>query len=236
MHLSNAAVLLLGALQPASGTRTFEVLGDLNEIESQYVSTNKTIINYYAPDHGCGGYRAWVGVWPADVCDNYYGEFRTWAYVESTKGSKFNTVRLGNDEMGAGKFKAAFVCEDGQRRPWLVSQPFTVDKAPEAAPGDGSVGKPTEGLNLTFDRAKITQAIRQRRGITQDETAPPGNDVEDGKAKQDKKEEARASAPVRRTVSLMPVPPSSPPSSTTAGGGGGGSLVQVIRAKARGQD
>ncbi|KAM3556856.1 hypothetical protein ARSEF4850_005330 [Beauveria asiatica] len=136
MHLSNAAVLLLGALQPASGTRTFEVLGDLNEIESQYVSTNKTIINYYAPDHGCGGYRAWVGVWPADVCDNYYGEFRTWAYVESTKGSKFNTVRLGNDEMGAGKFKAAFVCEDGQRRPWLVSQPFTVDKAPEAAPGE----------------------------------------------------------------------------------------------------
>ncbi|KAK8150052.1 hypothetical protein G3M48_004431 [Beauveria asiatica] len=136
MHLSNAAVLLLGALQPALGIRTFEDLGDLNEIESQYVSTNETIINYYAPDHGCGGHRAWVGVWPADVCD-YYGEFKTWAYVESTtEDSDFNTVRLSNDEMGAGKFKAAFVCEDGQRRPWLVSQPFTVDKAPEAAPGE----------------------------------------------------------------------------------------------------
>jgi hypothetical protein len=136
MHLSNAAVLLLGALQPAFGSRTFEDLGDLNEIESQYVSTNETIINYYAPDHGCGGYRAWVGVWPADVCDNYWGEFKTWAYVESTKvGHEFNTVKLSNEEMGVGKFKAAFVCEDGRRQPWMVSQPFTVDKGPEAAPG-----------------------------------------------------------------------------------------------------
>ncbi|KAM3457188.1 hypothetical protein MY3296_001240 [Beauveria thailandica] len=138
MHLSNAAVLLLGALQPALGARTFEELGDLNEIESQYVSNNETIINYYAPDHGCGGgYRPWVGVWPADVCDNYRGKYKTWAWVESTtEDSDFNTVRFSNDELGAGEFKAAFVCEGGQGRPWLVSQPFTVDKAPEAAPGE----------------------------------------------------------------------------------------------------
>ncbi|OAA37088.1 hypothetical protein BBO_07787 [Beauveria brongniartii RCEF 3172] len=222
MHLSNAAVLLLGALQPALGRRTFDSIGDLNEIESQWVSTNETIINYYAPDHGCGGYKAWVGVWPANACD-YYGEFKTWAYVESTKkrlGEEFNTVKLSNDEIGAGKFKAAFVCEDGRREPWLVSQPFTIDKAPEAAPGQcvhrvarrnpewttrqcndlesicNCVGKPTEGLNLSFDRAKVT--------------------------------------PVRGTVTPRPAPPSSPPSSTTAAGGGGGSLVQVIRAKEKG--
>ncbi|KAM3500465.1 hypothetical protein MY10362_006377 [Beauveria mimosiformis] len=136
MHLSNAAVLLLGALQPALG-RTFDSLGDLNEIESQWVSTNETIINYYAPDNECGDSKAWVGVWPASACD-YYGESKTWAYVESTKkrlGEKFNTVKLSNDEIGAGKFKAAFLCEDGRRGPWLVSQPFTIDKAPEAAPG-----------------------------------------------------------------------------------------------------
>ncbi|KAM0664437.1 hypothetical protein ACQRIT_007456 [Beauveria bassiana] len=139
MHLSNAAVLLLGALQPAlgNGKRTFPFIGDLNEIEAQYINTNETVINYCAPNHGCGGYKAWVGIWPADVCDNYFGEHKAWAYVESTKGygHKWNTVKFSNDEIGAGKFKAAFVCEDGRRQPWLVSQPFTIDKAPEAAPG-----------------------------------------------------------------------------------------------------
>ncbi|KAM3516392.1 hypothetical protein NHJ13051_009955 [Beauveria bassiana] len=71
MHLSNTAVLLLGALQPALGSRTFDTIGDVNEVEAQYITTDQTVINYHAPNHGCGGYRAWVGIWPADVCDYF---------------------------------------------------------------------------------------------------------------------------------------------------------------------
>ncbi|KAM0740031.1 hypothetical protein ACQRIT_005215 [Beauveria bassiana] len=136
MHLSNTAVLLLGALQPALGARTFDTIGDVNEVESQYITIDQTVINYHAPNHGCGGYKAWVGIWPADVCD-YFGDYKAWDWVESTRGFGygFNTVKFSNKEIGVGKFKAAFVCEDGRRQPWLVSQPFTIDKAPEAAPG-----------------------------------------------------------------------------------------------------
>ncbi|KAM3538624.1 hypothetical protein ARSEF1564_008454 [Beauveria bassiana] len=130
MLFSNAAVLLLGALQPALGTPTLlRRAGDetKNEILSQYQTPTATVIIFRAPTPGCGNTRAWVGVWPTDACNPYWADFKAWQYVEPIEGYDYHRVTFNNAELGIGEYKAAFVCEDGRRQPWLVSKTFKVD-------------------------------------------------------------------------------------------------------------
>ncbi|KAM3506798.1 hypothetical protein MY11210_007419 [Beauveria gryllotalpidicola] len=71
---------------------------------------NEVIINYY------GSQKAWVGVWPVDACNPYQADYMA-------------------AEIGVGEFKAAFVCEDDKRQPWLVSKTINIDAAPPARGG-----------------------------------------------------------------------------------------------------
>ncbi|EFY86748.1 hypothetical protein MAC_07249 [Metarhizium acridum CQMa 102] len=140
MFLSNAAVLLLlGALQPALGKPAIPrpmLDGSKNEIASQWLTATETVINYLAPNPGCGAnVKAWVGVWSADACNPYTADFKAWSYVEPTQGDEIRAVKFNNAELGIGEYKAAFVCEDGRRQPWMVSQTFKVDGAPPARNG-----------------------------------------------------------------------------------------------------
>lgn len=140
MLLPTAAVCLLGALQPALATPApalprRQMDGTKNEIATQWLTATDFVVNYFAPNPDCGDRKAWVGVWSADACNPYWADFKTWAYVEPTVGFDIQTVKFNLAELGMGEFKAAFVCEDGRRQPWMVSETFKVDSAPPARDG-----------------------------------------------------------------------------------------------------
>ncbi|KAM3436055.1 hypothetical protein MY4824_004533 [Beauveria thailandica] len=143
MRQSTAAALLLGALQPALAAPSPDepelprVLldGTQNAIMSQRLTATEVIISYYAPDPGCGSTKAWVGVWPVDACNPYHADYKAWSHVEPTSGRDLGKVRFKAADIGVGEFKAAFVCEDGRRQPWLVSEVFKIDAAPPARTG-----------------------------------------------------------------------------------------------------
>ncbi|KID80862.1 hypothetical protein MAJ_11461, partial [Metarhizium majus ARSEF 297] len=147
MYLSTATVFVLGALQPVLGSPAPQRLppdGRQNHILSYWLTFNKTVINYYAPDPKCGGHRPWVGMWPADACNTYAAgacnpyaaDFKAWAYVKKTQGfHDIATVEFDNAQLGPGEFKAAFVCEDGKRQPWMLSETFKIVEAPPPKPG-----------------------------------------------------------------------------------------------------
>ncbi|KAK8146992.1 hypothetical protein G3M48_002294 [Beauveria asiatica] len=143
MRQFSAAALLLGALQPALAAPSpgepelprVPLDGTKNVIMTQWLTATEFVINYYAPDPGCGSKKSWVGVWPVDACNPYHADYKAWSYVESTSGMDLGKVRLKAAEIGVGEFKAAFVCEDGRRQPWLVSKTFKIDSAPPARTG-----------------------------------------------------------------------------------------------------
>ncbi|KID83990.1 hypothetical protein MGU_08756 [Metarhizium guizhouense ARSEF 977] len=139
MYLSTATVLVLGALQPVLGSPAPQRVptdGSQNVIISDWLTATKTVINYHAPDPKCGGHRPWVGMWPADACNPYAADFKAWAYVKKTQGfDDIATVEFDNAQLGPGEFKAAFVCEDGKRQPWMLSKTFKIDEAPPSEPG-----------------------------------------------------------------------------------------------------
>ncbi|EFY99184.1 hypothetical protein X797_002481 [Metarhizium robertsii] len=140
MLLPSATVLLLGALQPALGKpslRRRQMDGSKNEIGAQRVTATEIAIDYLAPNPPCGGYTPWVGVWPADACNPYTADFVAWAYAERTQGRDIRTVTINLAELDAGEYKAAFVCEDGKRKPWLVSQTFKLEDEPPAKKKQG---------------------------------------------------------------------------------------------------
>ncbi|OAA35345.1 hypothetical protein BBO_08766 [Beauveria brongniartii RCEF 3172] len=158
MRQSSAAALLLGALQPAFAApwpgepELPRVLldGTQNAIMSQFLTSTEFAINYYAPDPGCGSTKAWVGVWPIDACNPYHADYKAWSYVELTSGKDLSKVRFKAAEIGVGEFKAAFLCEDGRRQPWLVSEAFKIDAAPPARTGQCLYRKNTFEPEWTF--------------------------------------------------------------------------------------
>ncbi|XWW93408.1 hypothetical protein V2A60_001341 [Cordyceps javanica] len=163
MHFSNAAVLLLGALQPALGKPALLHRagdGSKNEILSQWMTATETVINFFAPDTGCGDTRAWVGVWPTDACNPYWADFKTWQYVEPTSGFQLRTVKFNNTALGVGEYKAAFVCEDGRRAPWMLSETFKVDAAPYEAEGYCVHRKSTYNNEWTYTKCdKVADSL-----------------------------------------------------------------------------
>ncbi|KAM3503436.1 hypothetical protein MY11210_008720 [Beauveria gryllotalpidicola] len=138
MHFSNAAVFLLSALQPALGKPTLLHRagdGSQNEIMSQWLSATETVINFFAPNPGCGNTKPWVGVWPVDAGNPYMAQYKAWQYVDPPSDSEMSIVIFNNAELGVGEYKAVFVCEDGKRSPWMVSNAFKVDAAPPEREG-----------------------------------------------------------------------------------------------------
>ncbi|PMB64074.1 hypothetical protein BM221_010242 [Beauveria bassiana] len=138
MHFSNAAIFLLGALQPTLAKPTLLHRtgdGSQNKIVSQWQTATETVIDFLAPNPGCGSTKPWVGIWPVDAGNPYWAEYKAWQYVEPTSGFDIRTVKFNNAKLGIGEYKAAFVCEDGRRSPWMVSKTFKVDAAPPKEKG-----------------------------------------------------------------------------------------------------
>ncbi|KGQ09270.1 hypothetical protein BBAD15_g5395 [Beauveria bassiana D1-5] len=104
--------------------------GSQNEISDQHLSATETVIQFFAPNPGCGNTKPWVAVWPSDASEPYLADYKVWQYVEPTSGLKPHTVKFNNTELGIGEYKAAFVCEDGRRSPWMVSETFKVGPVP----------------------------------------------------------------------------------------------------------
>ncbi|KAG8418675.1 hypothetical protein J3459_012131 [Metarhizium acridum] len=141
MLLSSAAVVL-GALQPALGKPSLlrrQMDGTKNEVVNQRLAATEIVIDYLAPNPPCGPYTPWVGIWPADACNSFAAETNVWLHVKPTKGRDIGNVTLDLTKLKAGEYKAAFVCEDGKRQAWMVSQPFQVDK--EAPPAKKKQGE-----------------------------------------------------------------------------------------------
>ncbi|EFY88410.1 hypothetical protein MAC_05462 [Metarhizium acridum CQMa 102] len=141
MLLSSAAVVL-GALQPALGKPSLlrrQMDGTKNEVVNQRLAATEIVIDYLAPNPPCGPYSPWVGIWPADACNSFAADPKAWAYVKPTKGRDIGNVKLNLSDLDVGEYRAAFVCEDGKRQAWIVSQPFKVDK--EAPPAKKKQGE-----------------------------------------------------------------------------------------------
>lgn len=135
MLLSNAVVLVLGALQPAlskpANRRQFYEAE--NRISEQAQIDGRTVISYYAPNPGCAdGVRTWAGVWPASASNPYTADYKARLYVDIIDDDEIRVAAFNNAELGIGEFKAAFVCDDDKRQAWLVSENFKIDDATPA--------------------------------------------------------------------------------------------------------
>ncbi|TQV93624.1 hypothetical protein IF1G_07356 [Cordyceps javanica] len=96
-----------------------------------------TVINYFAPKPNCSHGEPRVGICLVEKCDSSPGAdgLKAVQPVERTSDFQIRTVKFNNTELGPGEYRAAFVCEDGENPPWMLSRSFTVDAAPPAEEG-----------------------------------------------------------------------------------------------------
>ncbi|KID83823.1 hypothetical protein MGU_08908 [Metarhizium guizhouense ARSEF 977] len=117
MLLPTAGFLVLCALQPALGQAPAECSS--NRLLFKKLTPDEIVMGYDAKNTGCdAGVKAWVGVWGANAA--LKTDFKAWKYLEANEGE----VRFNKTELGNGQWKAAFVCEDGWRIPFLMSDNF----------------------------------------------------------------------------------------------------------------
>ncbi|KHN95552.1 uncharacterized protein MAM_06609 [Metarhizium album ARSEF 1941] len=133
MFLSNAAVLLLGAMQPALGKPTANCAYDGGaRFSSTSFTRNQTIVSFIEPESRCPLGEAMIGVWPADFKNPSVANAKAKAPLPPSKGCPATSAAKFNDaELGDGEFKAIFFCNDGSTQPWIVADaPFTVVPGP----------------------------------------------------------------------------------------------------------
>ncbi|KAK8925574.1 hypothetical protein VCV18_006004 [Metarhizium anisopliae] len=117
MLLPTAGFLLLCALQPALAQAPADCSS--NKLLFKQITPHEIIMGYKAKNTGCdAGARAWVGIWDANAA--LKTNFKAWKYLEADEGE----VRFTKTDLGDGQWKAAFVCEDGWRIPFLLSGNF----------------------------------------------------------------------------------------------------------------